>query len=99
MTLIVLQGKYTVDSIKMHFDEVIDADKPMKIQMHEYTSTNKDMLLKVGWQKLGDRRTAGPRNVRVFYERRNLQHTLFCCETRYFLQAFVELSPKDILLA
>ena len=31
-----------------------------------------------GWQMLRDRRTGGPRKVRVFYERKDPQHTLFC---------------------
>ena len=32
---------------------------------------------------MGDRGTAGPRNFRVFYERKDPQHMLFCRETRY----------------
>ena len=34
-----------------------------------------------GWQMLGDRGTCGPRKVRVFSERMDPQHTLFCRET------------------
>ena len=34
-----------------------------------------------GWQKLRERGSGAPRKVRVFYERKDLQHTLFCRET------------------
>ena len=34
-----------------------------------------------GWQKLRERGSSAPRKVRVFYERKDLQHTLFCRET------------------
>ena len=34
-----------------------------------------------GWQMLRDRGTGGPRKVRVFSERKDPQHTLFCRET------------------
>ena len=34
-----------------------------------------------GWQMLGERGSGAPRKVRVFYERKDPQHTLFCRET------------------
>ena len=36
---------------------------------------------RTGWQKLRERGSGAPRKVRVFYERKDLQHTLFCRET------------------
>ena len=36
-----------------------------------------------GWHMLGERGSGAPRKVRVFYERKDPQHTLFCRETQY----------------
>ena len=42
---------------------------------------NRKCLHVAGWQKLRERGSGAPRKVRVFYERKDLQHTLFCRET------------------
>ena len=52
-----------------------------------------------GWQELGERGSGAPRNVRVFYERKDSRHTLFCGNLGAFLKAFLELSTKVILLS
>ena len=55
------------------------------------TSTNTARCLQTlqenppGWQMLRERRSGAPRKVRVFYERKDPQHTLFCRETYYCL--------------
>ena len=40
-----------------------------------------NFLAMTGWQMLGDRRTGGPRKVRVFSERKDPQNTLLCRKT------------------
>ena len=52
------------------------------------TSTQK---CRPGWQMLGYRGNSGARKVRVFYERKDPQHTPFCRKT-------IQLSMKVILL-
>ena len=57
---------------------------PAAYVSHLQNSTGKFikcLLLKAGWQKLRERGSGAPRKVRVFYERKDLQHTLFCRET------------------
>ena len=39
------------------------------------------VVVMAGWQMLGARGTGGPRKVKVFSERKDPQHTLFCRET------------------
>ena len=41
------------------------------------------IMMTTGWQMLRNRTTGGARKVGVFYERKDPQHTLFCCETYY----------------
>ena len=52
--------------------------------VHTYklqTHFERNIILHPGWQKLRERGSGAPRKVRVFYERKDLQHTLFCRET------------------
>ena len=57
-----------------------------------------------GWQMLRDRGTGGARKVRVFYERKNPQHKLFCPETyivallKGFRRALNESHPAFALI-
>ena len=70
--------------------------------------------LLTGWQMLCERASSAHRKVRIFYERKEPQHTLFCRETlsqftrslkgfhRAFNEshpAFIEFSTKAILLS
>ena len=41
------------------------------------------MVINSGWQMLRERANGVHRKVRVFYDRKDPQHTLFCRETRY----------------
>ena len=48
------------------------------IVLEIFNSVKSNRVLLSGWQKLGDRGTGGPQQVRVFYDRKEPQHTLFC---------------------
>ena len=52
-----------------------------KIVVMVVLGTPEHLQLSAGWQMLRERRSGAPRKVRVFYERKGPQHTLFCRET------------------
>ena len=59
------------------------ANMQIQIQLptDKYKLGREDNDAEPGWQMLRERRSGAPRKVRVFYERKDPQHTLSCRET------------------
>ena len=75
------------DRSSLHYDALFQVRRPLfefslsppKVSQQSMSNAA-TVLIQPGWQMLGNRRA---RKVRVFYERNDPQHTLFCCKTLY----------------